>query len=358
MKRIILALAVTVIIGFGLFMLFSNESSVDDNHTVAKKEEPLNRGLEKENEKQSTKVDSGSKSSMAIDQVDREKPSFLNKYEKLFNQQISEIQFYGKVVDQNKDPVDRLNVKYKIEGGTFGEGWGQGIVETDSNGIFKVGDAKGLSLRITGMDKDGYQVVLKGQTIKFYPDKLSNEHKPWNECTLDNPCQFYAWKYPSEKVRKEKLIRKSVVASIKTDGTKYSLDLFAYGSNKISTDLSAGQYTMSIVKGDDGSDHWMMSIEGSKSKLIEAKGMYTNLPPENGYTDSVVITNDGVGSEKNIVTKTFYMFLSEKKIYGRFSIELRVNLKRNKAAIVGFYSLNPSGDRILDTFDDTTGYNG
>jgi hypothetical protein len=81
-------------------------------------------------------------------------PVLKKKYE-FAQANVHDIEFYGKVVDQNGDPVQGVKILCGAGGGPLGGGSGYIRLTTDEQGVFRISEKEGHSLQIQKMEKTG-----------------------------------------------------------------------------------------------------------------------------------------------------------------------------------------------------------
>ncbi|NNG00154.1 MAG: hypothetical protein HKM93_12290 [Desulfobacteraceae bacterium] len=270
----------------------------------------------------------------------------------LMESSIIDIEFYGKLIDQYNEPVSGASVKFSALSSYFGYKGGAGEVETDQNGLFEIRNIEGTALRIYDIMKEGYQVSLKIQDHLFYPKITAQQKRSFTECTISNPCIFKAWKYPDDHKSTDKLVNDSFIESLISNGTIYSVDLFAYGRNKVSTDPKRGQFRMFAFY-EKGKDSWKFVIESDNTGLIQTKDLYTNEAPISNYTKHIEIksTDDLLLTEDRNVIVNIYFNIIDKKMYGRLRLRMRPWINDSKVSIKGMYTINTTGKRSLDTYE-------
>lgn len=275
----------------------------------------------------------------------------LKKMVKLAKMQLEDVRLFGRVVDQRNTPVDGVIVKYNVAPATFGYGGGGGETATDDDGVFEVSGIEGTGVTIKEMAKSGYQIALAGQSKYFYNRSEVKSRLLWEDCTQETPCLFKAWKYGESYVGEQNFIKKFFSDAVKMNGKEYSLDFFRYGWDKFSDDLSRGELLFSFHREAGGGSPWKFTIKSRAGGLVEVKELYTNEAPESGYQEVYTTTEGDVEIEAKIIKKKFYFYLKDKNKYGCLDLELELQSKSEKTSIRGYYTINPSGSRFLETFD-------
>ncbi len=109
------------------------------------------------------------------------------------------IDFYGKVIDQNNNPLKDVKVLFKIRKNVFqplalvgvGKDFERIVTETDAQGLFKLESAEGETL---GFDlvKEGFRVSSKGK--RRYIVSGFNMKKDFPKSSPNKPIIFTMWK--------------------------------------------------------------------------------------------------------------------------------------------------------------------
>lgn len=350
-KRIWIAITIAAL-GVLAFMVFIQNSSVDHGGEQASNKVTKTDLKELPSQKPKAATDGGSKGEKAEkgmhERPDEEQLSpRVKKMLNLAKMQLADVKFFGRIVDQYNMPVAGVVVGYSVRPAAFGFGGGSGETITNSDGDFEVSGIEGTGVTILKMNKSGYQIALAGQSRYFYNRSEVESRLRWEDCAQETPCIFKAWKYDKDYVEGQKFIKKQFVGSMLSDGTPYSLDLFSYGLNKFSGDLNQGELLFSF---NQVSGVWQLKIESRAGGLVKAKGIYTNEAPKTGYQDSLAINDWRFEERQSIQKRKFFFYLKEKQQYGCVDIELTMK-KSGNVIIEGFYTINPSGIRILETFD-------
>jgi hypothetical protein len=131
------------------------------------------------------------------------------------------ITFYGKVVDQNNQPVSDVKVRLEVRVGYFTspttgkERWDPVFLETDTNGNFVLDSVKGGFVQFTSIEKEGYK-LLPAQVkagFMYYPRQFHADPT--------NPVVFKMWK----KQGAEPLVGSVWHGNVPCDGTVMTFDL-------------------------------------------------------------------------------------------------------------------------------------
>jgi len=263
------------------------------------------------------------------------------------------IEFYGKVVDQDANPIsgahiqgEALHIKviFLAPGGAQDE-----IIpinqESDSNGRFEVQGMTGRGLVIESVQKDGY------------------EPEPWQHSSgalggsFDNPIIFKMW---STNIH-EQLITGDKSFEVVPDDRSYFINLTDDTiSESAGGDLKVWiQYTNQVVQGQ--LYDWSAGIEAINGGLLEVpqgainSGFWPDPPfamysaPTDGYIPSFSLKKQIEGGQSGeIGNRYFYLLLNNGKEYGRMSINLFAPYGHLHPGLIRLsYAINPSGSHIL-----------
>jgi len=192
---------------------------------------------------------------------------------------------YGKVIDQNGQPVAGVDVEGDIE---LMNGWIVGKIEkhktqTDAEGLFQFVRLKGASLSAS-ISKPGYEINYRLGRIA----PIAGQSSPTNRLT------FVMWKLRGG----EPLKHTQIYSSVPCDGTTERFDFFKYKSNGTIPDVytSHGDLMVTLTRNPltlnqrnrHTSFDWSVTLAITNGGLLE----YTNQPypyeaPAEGYQPSI-----------------------------------------------------------------------
>ncbi|HEV2455649.1 MAG TPA: hypothetical protein VGY98_15395, partial [Verrucomicrobiae bacterium] len=112
---------------------------------------------------------------------DRQKTNEIRQY---MESQNKPIEFYGQIIDQDKNPISGVKVRVEVRHirVIIAAPWGDEdqIIpidkETDSGGRFVISGVTGDSLAIKSVEKEGYRLSPKTENIYRYGGELSPYH--------------------------------------------------------------------------------------------------------------------------------------------------------------------------------------
>ena len=274
---------------------------------------------------------------------------------KLQEAELRPINFVGRVIDQNGDPVVNAKAAVVISGNYFASGdAGNGMVATNSDGYFVINNLKGVSLGIYDFEKYGYQINTKtkignppGETEAanphFYDFKEHSNALLWSDYTREHPYVIKAWKvgkYAEVKTEKDRSL------GFVPNGAVYTLDFT--GTDTVRWEGTRdGDIRVSITRNDK---EWKVVIEGIDGGVQEASDTYMNLAPESGYQKSLTFSGqakeDFDHSNGIVTTKKIYFMSQHGKRYGSASLEMRPYFDED-TVIYTSYTINLEGGREL-----------
>lgn len=253
------------------------------------------------------------------------------------------VAFYGKVIDQDGNPIAGAKVKGEVlhvkvmAPAPFGAA--DEIIpideNSDSGGQFQIQNVSGRSFDLDSIQKDGYEAE---------PDNCPHVFGAASGA-FDNPVIFKMW---STNVH-EQLITGSDKFPIVPDGRPYYIDLMKGEiSQAQSGDLRVwikfpqqtefGQYY-----------DWSCEIDVLGGGLQSSDSYSMFAAPADGYVPTFSLQQKiRDGQRGSIGDKKFYITLDNGKIFGRIQIDLIAPFNTGIPGIIRLsYAINPSGSRIL-----------
>ena len=291
----------------------------------------------------STPVESSSASSQQA--LAAKHATFLRGMAKASNRPI---RFYGIVVDQDGRGIPNVNVTVEIRAtrepvpGVIGDAFEDHFASTDEQGRFSITDATGALLTIKSLAKEGYE-----------PSKssLSRAYWYWRSPSLDfhpdetKPEIFKMWK----AMGAERLVRKSISASLRYDGPPVVFDLIegrAAETGDIRVTISRIPVELSSSK---SHFQWTVAIDALHGGLIVSDEEQMYLAPAEGYHSSIVVdtpADSANWADEKILR--LYAKIRDGKQYARLEIEVLADSRRTTAQSYITSYVNPSGSRNLE----------
>jgi hypothetical protein len=259
------------------------------------------------------------------------------------------IQFYGKVIDQNGDPIPGVDVTFSIRvskppgPGLLPEDMFENpVVTTDPAGLFEITNTKGAMLMISSIEKTGYEAAKVDLSRSYwYWRPPGDEYLP----NPNRPELFHMWR----KAGAEYLIHGDHFYGIIPDGRSYTLDLLAQKKteNGLEGDIKVSISRPPSVTSGKKYD-WSFSVDGIGGGLIETKDVQMYRAPDSGYSpryEESIPANSGNWSDN--VTRKFYVKSRNGQVFARLEVHVYANYQNQAAFSIDAYA-NPSGSENLE----------
>ena len=187
------------------------------------------------------------------------------------------ISFYGKVVDQDGDPVPDASVGYSALDKFMAPGTGY-TGKSDASGLFSISGIKGARLSIN-VRKEGYYFIDGKSNAAFSYGGGSDGYFA-EPPTKDNPAIFVLHKMGTT----ESLVRAEQSARIPKDGTPVTVNLMT-GRLSPNGNLRVEARTEAPVGGRRFT--WRCRVTVPGGGLADRTGQFEFEAPEDGYQESV-----------------------------------------------------------------------
>jgi hypothetical protein len=247
------------------------------------------------------------------------------------------IKFYGKVVDQDGQPISGVRIRY---GWNDISGSNERFDQSDAQGMFSIENIQGKLLSVR-LERQGYHAVNNGfRSFEYAAFFEPDYHEP----DPKNPVVFQMLKKgPSEPM----IHCGPTLLGARNDGTSTSFDLIT--GRRAAAD--SGDIAVRITKGPKTSNRfdWTATVEGKGGTgLIESNDEFMVTAPADGYQPRWTFGQKATDREYQAQVQTkFYVKTGDGK-YAR--IEMRIIPEYNKTAAVDLtVYLNPTpGSRNLE----------
>jgi len=257
------------------------------------------------------------------------------------------VSFYGRVVDENGQPIPQANVKFGLNDTSI-RGTSEYYTQSDASGLFSLTGVKGKFLGVHITKEEYYQSRLENNTFDYAGG--NNIFNP----DRNNPVVFRLHK-GGEKVA---LIKKEFEVHIKV-GEAVTIDLLTGKTNspnsQLQVELLENEPFRRKIKGT-----WSMRVSAIDGGIQFQTEEFPFLAPESGYRPSIDL---GPDSEKPPTWKGsgYYggaFYLQTHNGYANVKIQA---IPGNSYFRLSYY-LNPSGSRNLEPdpnllFRDLDSYN-
>ena len=265
------------------------------------------------------------------------------------------VEFYGKVIDQDGNPVPGVKVEAELMGynenyififKTAKPGEDQKRtrieVETDGSGLFSIKGMKGRILHIKGLNKDGYGPYYVDRGPFVYDPYLQDLFHAYPQ----KPVIFQMWK----KGPTEPLIKAEADCSVPYDGRIVTVDLLTRKSKEGAAVPGDLRIQVRRAAKADLRTHfpWSFAVDAVDGGILETDDPFLYRAPDSAYESGYEYVMDPTQSKWAWeIKKRFYLRSRGGKIYA--SIELGVHANFDDAAFVEInYLANPAGSRNLE----------
>ncbi len=245
------------------------------------------------------------------------------------------IDFYGKVIDENSNPVAGVNVHFNWSELPEKGGERTSDIQSDAEGLFTLQGKRGASLSVS-FGKKGYYSSGRGEKAFSYalPQAFSPDPQ--------NPVIFQLHKIGQgvELITSENGMRSDVWLRIPKDNTPVRVDFFQKQAS------ATGQLEISQNKPPfQGATNWSFSLSIPGGGLIENQDEFQFAAPDTGYQPTVEYNfAKGETDWTTQVTKQFYITFGQPRKYGWLRIES--NLAQETIFLT--YAINPTGSQNLE----------
>jgi hypothetical protein len=274
---------------------------------------------------------------------------------KLQEAELRPINFVGRVIDQNGDPVVNAKAAVVISGNYFASGdAGNGMVATNSDGYFVINNLKGVSLGIYDFEKYGYQINTKTKiggppgeeeaaNPHFYDFKEHSNALLWSDYTHEHPYVIKAWKVSKYSEVNTLKNGDHKIYKFIPNGKDHVINLLSPSESGL--DGTTGSHLITSVKAID--TEWNFRVAAVNGGVQEALDSYTNVAPEEGYKDHIEYSFKTVNknSVQNELEKTYYF--KSGKTYGVVTLLVRPYHRDEASIRTDHYVINLEGGREL-----------
>lgn len=253
------------------------------------------------------------------------------------------LNFYGRVVDQEGNPVVGAKVNLEAQANYFDENRSEQkpyTVETGANGDFNLIGAYGAIITVSSIEKDGFELSKKAD--RHYSYTLPADFHP----DPRNPVIFKMWK----KVPSEPLVGASKTFRIIPDGRPFTIDLLKHeekpgisSSGDIIVRITRPQKLVPGRKFD-----WSYSIEAIDGGIIRTNSDFLYQAPETGYMPKYEFSAPATNAHWfGWAKEQFYIKSRGGQVYGSLEAEIGTDYD-DHAVFKADYALNPAASRNLE----------
>lgn len=259
------------------------------------------------------------------------------------------IQFFGKVIDQDDNPIPGVKVTLEIRvskelaPNMIQDVFDRPVLMTGADGRFALTDAKGALLGVHALEKAGYEPSEKAfrKSYWYWRDPSQVFHPD-----AERPEIFRMWKQAGA----ETLVRKGIGHAIPYNGTPTSFDLMSGG-----VVANGGDLRVTLVRNPQQIQwgqrnyEWTVTIEALDGGLIVSSDEQMYRAPAEGYQPRLIVhlpANDPNWTDSKDVA--VYLKLRGGKYYGRSELKFMVGSDRPATPFSITSFINPSGSRNLE----------
>jgi len=257
--------------------------------------------------------------------------------------------FYGKVVDQNMQPVVGATIELHVVyfDGALTPAFFPRIYPvrliTDARGMFSLINQKAMRVSIQLIEKTGYKISNheERQTFDFsYADSPIPDNGP------DNPVVFNAWKSNAHQAILSGRIKPRLIP----DGRTYTVDFL---KDKVVAQEGALDGDLHIAFSREGTTRangmsWKVDIEVVQGGIMETDDRYTFVAPESGYNNTWSYEIHRTKHRLPDRTVKFYFRSRNSDVYGFLNIWFQPFNSVDKSRLYIEYRVNPNGSKILE----------
>jgi hypothetical protein len=269
------------------------------------------------------------------------------------------INFYGKVVDQNEDPVQGVELTctilaYQTSFSDYLKTGNERVKRrlqliTDKDGAFIIENMKGTSLDIESMLKNGYVRANRGANYSFVYNNLSSGERSsiYHYPEQVSPVVYTMWK----KGETEPLIKTAVWLDVEpANGVNEIYYPFVLKGKPHSKPMKG--WDVKVTGINRGARDWEYTLTANNGGgFILASDLHANIAPEEGYRNSLVFKSSDQKNPLAKPVKNIYYRSEGGDKYASFRIEASWGGKNSQG---GFtikllnLRINPNGSRNLE----------
>ena len=359
----ILILLITLVGGVITALYFVNNKTVKDTDI----EEQDKVEIRKEIFSLTTDLETAKKigDSKKVEQIEKEietrLPDNLKRVLSHIKDNTFDLDFYGRVVDQNGMPVINAKLSYSVTTKYKFGTTSRGIAETDQNGMFSIKvSGYTLSLRMPVHPKLSDKFIpgtaklpfKQGQSILLEPNDVGSGIQSWKGNSENNPYIIRAWRI--EKF--ENILHDRFNIAVTADG-----ELNTYIKDNKDNKMYAvtgydpnGYLTISCSRSEDGyinkTGSWSVNIAAIKGGILKTNELILNeVPLDDGYQSSTNINMQE--NQKNYSSRLrdqrYYFTSHNGKVNGSLVITYKPFSKKEFCLMSIDYKINTDGSRNI-----------
>lgn len=276
------------------------------------------------------------------------KPALSAQLHEIMSSANRPISFFGKVIDQDDNPIPgvkvTLQIRYMKAVGPVGIGdtFSESALTTGADGQFSLTGAKGSLLGLKALQKDGYEPSPKAFNGTYWYWRDKDPYRP----DPNHPEIFRMWK----KAGAEKLVDYEKMTRIPYDGTPVTFDLLtgdkvqSGGDLRITLERNPHQITYG-----QRNYEWTLTVEAVDGGVIESNDEQMYRAPAEGYQPKLVLHMPADG-QKWTDERSLALYLKSRggKHYGRVKLDVMVGSDKPTTGLTFRSFVNPGGSRNLE----------
>lgn len=276
------------------------------------------------------------------------KPGLKEQLREVMNSANRPISFFGKVIDQDGNPIPDVKVTFEIrymkEVGPVGivDTFDYPSVTTGADGRFALTGAKGSVMAVKSLEKLGYEPSEQATRGTYWYWRDKDPYRP----DADNPKLFHMWK----KSGAEKLVKQQTMTRVPYDGTTTTFDLLS--GTKVTSNgdmrVSLTRNPQQIVYGQRNYE-WTLTVEAVDGGVIETQDEQMYRAPADGYQPKLAIHVPSDATDwADSKSVAFYIKSRSGKYYGSVQLDVQVGSDKPTTGLTFRSFVNPSGSRNLE----------
>jgi hypothetical protein len=273
------------------------------------------------------------------EKIDNKIQNYAEKIQDFFKDADAQINFYGCVIDQEGIGMQGATINYQLEragrlmvDGSIANNNQKAKCLSADHGLFSIQGAKGLTLTILSVEKEGYRDG-KQNVRSFGYRGTPNLHNP----DLRMPVNFL-------------LISNNIPKTIKLYDKRLT---FSWNQGPIEIPISSvGKITISPKRdwklGQLRDFDWEVEISIDGADLQEIEMGYAKIAPKEGYKRSFKYGSNKGDSQWAGGIQKHYTFRTKSGLYGLINFDLATDREDGDQSTTLEVRLNESGSRNLD----------
>lgn len=246
------------------------------------------------------------------------------------------VNFYGKAVDENGDPIQGASVRYSVPSNLLqiGRGTNEGPL-TDANGLFSITGKTGAGITVIVSHPDFYNTDQSSRQFSYF---RSNDRNP----SVSHPAVFVLRK---KGVSEPLLKLKQVLRNVPKDGRSVQVGLAGESTGDIA--FQAWTSPRAQDAANNAPFAWKVRVEVPDGGLVAYEDQFQFQAPESGYAPAIEYDMPASGIDgkwRDRLEQTYFVKLGNGN-YARMRFQMIAG--GNHFAVVESY-YNPTGSRNLE----------